>query len=92
MSAKKGTEAIIHRTAAGPAAALPAGCPEFLEDIKSRIRTAQIKASLSASRELILLYWDLGKSIIDRDILRRLKLVELKGRARGSRWHLKRAG
>jgi len=28
----------------------------------------------------------------DLYLLRRLKLVELKGRARGSRWHLKRAG
>ncbi len=28
----------------------------------------------------------------DLYLLRRLKLVELKGRARGARWHLKRAG
>src|SRR3989339_640191 len=45
---------------------LPKNYPQFLEDIKSRIRTAQIKAALSASRELIILYWDLGKSIVDR--------------------------
>jgi len=45
---------------------LPKNYPQFLEDIKSRIRTAQIKAALSASREMIILYWDIGRSIIDR--------------------------
>ena len=47
-------------------AGLPANYQEFLEGIKSRIRAAQVKAVLSANRELILLYWDLGKSIVER--------------------------
>ncbi|HBL17871.1 MAG TPA: DUF1016 domain-containing protein [Elusimicrobia bacterium] len=66
MSSKKRIKSVAQRTMAGAAAGLPAGYPEFLEDIKSRIRSAQVKASLSASRELILLYWDLGRSIVDR--------------------------
>src|SRR5215468_10757972 len=37
----------------------------FAEGIKQRIRTAQIKAAISANRELILLYWDIGRAIVD---------------------------
>jgi len=45
---------------------LPVGYGSLLEDLKERIRTAQVKASLSANRELIVLYWDIGKSIVER--------------------------
>jgi hypothetical protein len=45
---------------------IPVGYPALLEDIKSRIRTAQIKASLSVNRELIELYWTIGRDIVDR--------------------------
>ena len=38
----------------------------LLRDIKSRIRAAQIRASLSVNRELIKLYWDVGEMIVDR--------------------------
>jgi predicted nuclease of restriction endonuclease-like (RecB) superfamily len=37
-----------------------------LKDIKTRIRTAQVKATLAANREMILLYWDVGRMIADR--------------------------
>lgn len=57
---------IARRTATRNVAGLPAGYPRFLEDIKSRIRAAQVKAALSANRELIRLYWDLGRSIVER--------------------------
>lgn len=43
---------------------LPAGYAEFLEKLKVRIRSAQVKAALSVNRELILLYWDLGRRIL----------------------------
>ena len=36
---------------------------QWLKEIKSKIRSAQIKAALAASRELILFYWELGESI-----------------------------
>ena len=37
----------------------------FVEGIKQRIRAAQIRAVISANRELILLYWDIGRAIVD---------------------------
>src|SRR5437867_1778552 len=45
---------------------LLAGYEEFLSDLKQRIRSAQIKAALSVNRELILLYWQLGRAILQR--------------------------
>jgi len=38
---------------------------EVLENIKTRIKTAQYKAVLGANRELMELYWNIGKIIID---------------------------
>ena len=38
----------------------------LLGDIKSRIREAQIKAGLSVNAEMILMYWDIGQMIHDR--------------------------
>lgn len=38
----------------------------FLEQLKARIKKAQIKAVLSVNSELIELYWDLGKSIVEK--------------------------
>lgn len=49
-----------------PAAVLPVGYGELLEDLKARIRTAQVRASLSANAELIRLYWDIGRQIVQR--------------------------
>jgi predicted nuclease of restriction endonuclease-like (RecB) superfamily len=42
---------------------LPADYPSLLANIKQRIRTAQVRASLSANAELIRLYWDIGRAI-----------------------------
>ncbi|MDD5681605.1 MAG: DUF1016 N-terminal domain-containing protein [Candidatus Omnitrophica bacterium] len=39
---------------------------EFLNEIKSRILTARIQAIRSVNKELIQLYWDIGKSIVER--------------------------
>src|ERR1700761_9182479 len=50
----------------GQTAALPADYNSLLIDIKNRIRTAQIRASLSVNRELIQLYWDIGHLIVER--------------------------
>ncbi len=38
----------------------------FLEQIKARVRQAQIKAALAVNSELIQLYWDIGKSIVEK--------------------------
>ena len=43
-----------------------AGYDEFLSDLKERIRTSQVKAALSVNRELIALYYDLGRRIVER--------------------------
>jgi predicted nuclease of restriction endonuclease-like (RecB) superfamily len=45
---------------------LPATYPLLLKEIKDRIRFAQVKTALSANRELIELYWGIGKSIVAR--------------------------
>ena len=39
---------------------------EWLNNLKSKIRTTQIKAALSANSELIKLYWDIGKDIFEK--------------------------
>jgi predicted nuclease of restriction endonuclease-like (RecB) superfamily len=38
----------------------------FLQDLKERIRRAQVKAALSVNRELVLLYWQIGREILAR--------------------------
>ena len=48
------------------APSLPTGYGEVLRSIKERIRTAQLKASLSVNRELIALYWHIGSVIVER--------------------------
>ena len=48
------------------AALLPAGYMEFLEDLKRRIREARVRSALSVNRELVLLYWHIGREILKR--------------------------
>ncbi|MBD2158873.1 PDDEXK nuclease domain-containing protein [Leptolyngbya sp. FACHB-16] len=38
----------------------------FFNDLKQRIRQAQIKAALAVNKELLLLYWQIGKEILER--------------------------
>ena len=45
-----------------------AGDAECLTELKSRIRSAQIKAALSVNRELILLYHRIGRDILTRQL------------------------
>jgi len=45
---------------------LPANYGEFLEELKVRIRTAQSRATLAVNRELIRLYWEVGRRIVAR--------------------------
>ena len=45
---------------------LPNSYPAMLEDIKSRIRSSQIRAALSKNRVLIELYWSIGHEILKR--------------------------
>src|SRR6266576_65462 len=45
---------------------LPADYAAFLESLKNRVRQAQTRAMLSVNRELIQLYWDIGRLIVER--------------------------
>ena len=45
---------------------LPENYSEFLQSLKERIRTAQVKAALAVNRELVLLYWQIGQDILER--------------------------
>jgi predicted nuclease of restriction endonuclease-like (RecB) superfamily len=45
---------------------LPADYAEFLESLKVRVRQAQTQAILSVNREVISLYWEIGREIVER--------------------------
>ena len=47
-------------------ALLPKGYEELLCQLKERIRSAQLRAGLAVNRELIELYWQIGRSIVER--------------------------
>ena len=47
-------------------AVLPEGYRELLGDLKECISSAQIRAALSVNREIIALYWQIGRTISDR--------------------------
>ena len=42
------------------------GYDDFLRDLKQRVRTAQVKAALAVNSELVLLYWGIGRDILQR--------------------------
>jgi predicted nuclease of restriction endonuclease-like (RecB) superfamily len=44
----------------------PEGYADWLADLKSRIHSAQQRATLAVNRELVLLYWHIGHDILSR--------------------------
>ena len=42
------------------------GYDTFLHDLKARIRAARTRAALAVNRELVLLYWQIGRDILER--------------------------
>src|SRR5208337_1688865 len=44
----------------------PEGYDDFLQNLKRRIQAAQVKAVFAVNRELILLYWHIGREILER--------------------------
>ena len=50
-----------------PAAQLPSGYPELLAQLKASIITARTRAALAVNRELVVLYWELGRHILQRE-------------------------
>ncbi len=51
---------------APPAAELPGGYAAFLADLKGRVERERLRVVVAANSALVLLYWDLGKAILDR--------------------------
>jgi len=45
---------------------VPEGYESFLKGLKERVRAAQLRAGLSVNRELVLLYWNIGRDILAR--------------------------
>jgi predicted nuclease of restriction endonuclease-like (RecB) superfamily len=45
---------------------IPDSYGQFLADLKARIRAPQRRASLAVNRELVLLYWQIGRDILNR--------------------------
>jgi len=45
---------------------LPADYAAWLAELKKRIHDAQQRASLAVNRELVLLYWQIGRDILER--------------------------
>ena len=48
---------------------LPNDYAEFLDSLKSRVRQSQTKPMLSVNRQLIALFWDIGRQIVERQEL-----------------------
>ncbi|MEO5340658.1 MAG: PDDEXK nuclease domain-containing protein [Magnetococcus sp. MYC-9] len=44
----------------------PSGYADWLAELKTRIHTAQQRATLAVNRELVLLYWQIGHDILER--------------------------
>ena len=45
---------------------LPPGYPALLEELKTRIRAAQLRAALMLNQETIRLYWSIGQDLSSR--------------------------
>lgn len=58
----------IHELPATPTSlsAPPEGYADWLLELKSRIHNAQQRATLAVNRELVLLYWQIGRDILTR--------------------------
>lgn len=46
----------------------PPGYATLLTDIKERVHAAQVRDALAVNRELVLLYWSIGRDILERQL------------------------
>lgn len=44
----------------------PDNYDDFFRNLKERIRSTQVKAALAVNQELVLLYWQIGREILQR--------------------------
>jgi len=49
-----------------PIAEMPPNYGELLEDLKERIAKERLRVTLAANAAMVLLYWDIGRAILDR--------------------------
>jgi hypothetical protein len=66
MARKRTTRSKLLQSARKTANLLPEGYDGLLREIKERIRSAQLRAALAVNRELVLLYWHIGRDILTR--------------------------
>jgi len=45
---------------------MPKNYPEFIENLKQRVAKERLKSIISANSSMIVMYWDIGKSILER--------------------------
>lgn len=67
MTKRKSTARVLSKSSGGngeSSATFAVGYASLLTDIKTRVRAAQLRAAVSVNRELIRLYWDIGKVIV----------------------------
>jgi predicted nuclease of restriction endonuclease-like (RecB) superfamily len=65
---KKGEESMSDAMSDKPISLIlpPEGYADWLADLKGRIHNAQQRATLAVNRELVLLYWQIGRDILAR--------------------------
>lgn len=66
-SARKKPAALrVNKTVKSAPSALPKSYAAVLQAVKARIRAARLQASLAVNSELVMLYWHIGREIIER--------------------------
>jgi hypothetical protein len=79
--ARKKTLSAAAKNARVDEAAVPASYLTLLTEIKERVRNARLRAHLAVNRELVLLYWEIGRGIVARQ--------KIEGRKRETRWPMR---
>lgn len=60
------TEPCARFSASGVATELPADYASLLAELKRRITEGRLRVVLSANTAMVLLYWDIGRAILER--------------------------
>jgi predicted nuclease of restriction endonuclease-like (RecB) superfamily len=66
MARKSAPKMMSGKATSKETALVPKGYEKFLGELKERIRSAQLRAAVSVNRELVLLYWQIGRDILAR--------------------------
>jgi predicted nuclease of restriction endonuclease-like (RecB) superfamily len=66
MARKRASRPKPTQSAKKPAHLLPEGYEDLLRQLKERIRSAQLRAAVAVTRELVVLYWQIGRDVLTR--------------------------